>query len=95
MTSRDRALTGLGARHPESVTYRAATALPHNHRERAEAGLRGQLRLMAASDGAVPDWSTMIVEGPTEALGLHGAVWFEWVATVAAGTRAQADDRRP
>ncbi len=66
------------------MTYRAATALPHNHRERAEAGLRGQLRLMAASDGAVPDWSTMIVEGPTEALGLHGAVWFEWVATVEA-----------
>ncbi|MGY1778759.1 hypothetical protein [Geodermatophilus sp. SYSU D01036] len=64
------------------MTYRATTALPYDDRERATAGLRGHLRLMTAANGAVPDWSTLQVDGPTEAVDRHGATWFEWTATV-------------
>ncbi|MGY1830150.1 hypothetical protein ACI8AA_06920 [Geodermatophilus sp. SYSU D01180] len=64
------------------MTYRATTALPYDDRDRATAGLRGQLRLMAIADGASSDWSTMVVTGPEEAVGRHGVVWFEWSATV-------------
>ncbi|MGK5113400.1 MULTISPECIES: hypothetical protein [unclassified Geodermatophilus] len=66
------------------MQYRAATALPYNDRQRATAGLRGQLRLIAGADGTVPDWSTLVVEGPEEALAAHGRMWFEWTATAAA-----------
>jgi hypothetical protein len=70
--------------HSRSVIFRAASALPYNDRARAVAGLRGQLRLMVLAGGATPDWLTMSVEGPVEVAGLHGAVWFEWTATVEA-----------
>ncbi|MGY1730139.1 hypothetical protein ACI798_01365 [Geodermatophilus sp. SYSU D01045] len=66
------------------MTYRATTALPYDDRERATAGLRGQLRLIAIADEAVPDWSSLTVEGPTKAVGRHGVVWFEWAATAEA-----------
>ncbi len=66
------------------MTYRASTALPYSDRGRAVAGLRGQLRLTAIADGMTPDWSTMSVEGPVEGKGLHGAIWYEWSATVEA-----------
>ncbi len=71
---------------PATVTYRAAAALPYNDRNRATAGLRGQLRLMATADGATLDWSTVAVEGPVTSTGLHGAMWFEWTASVEAST---------
>ncbi len=64
------------------TTYQAATALPYDDLVRATAGLRGQLRPMAIADGATPDWSTMAVEGPTETVGRHGVVWFEWTGSV-------------
>jgi len=64
------------------MEYRAAAAYPYVNRERATAGLRGQLRLLAGDDGAACDWSTLLVEGPTEATGMHGRAWFEWTATV-------------
>ena len=58
-------------------------ALPYEHVERATAGLRGRLQLMAADDGAVPDWSTLTVTGPTTSLDARGRTWFESTATVA------------
>ncbi len=66
------------------MSYRAATALPHNEPERPKGGLREQLRLMAFADGVMPDWSTLTIEGPVEVTGLHGAIWYEWMATVEA-----------
>ncbi len=66
------------------MIYRAAAALPYPDRDRATAGLRGQLRLMVLAGGTTPDWSTLIVEGPVETPGLHGRVWFEWSASVEA-----------
>ncbi len=63
------------------TTYQAATALPYDDLVRATAGLRGQLRPMAIADGATPDWSTMVVQGPVEVTGLHGATWYKWTAT--------------
>jgi hypothetical protein len=75
------------------VRFRAAAALRYNDRQRAAAGLRGQLRVMAATVGATADWSTLTVEGPVETHGLYGAVWFEWSATVAVtGGRKLPDD---
>lgn len=62
--------------------YRAAAALPFEDRELATAGLRGQLHVMAAAAGAVPDWSTMTVEGPRAGLGTLDVGWSEWAATV-------------
>lgn len=50
--------------------------------ERAIAALRGNLRVTAARDGALPDWSTLRVTGPTEVIGARGIVWWEWTATV-------------
>ncbi len=66
------------------AAYRASAALPYYNHERAILGLRGQLRLMALANGAVPDWTTLCVNGPTKVPGLYGAVWFEWSATVEA-----------
>ncbi|SFO58039.1 hypothetical protein SAMN05660359_04479 [Geodermatophilus obscurus] len=62
-------------------TYRVTATAPYDDRERAVAGSRGQLRLMAIADSATPDWSTMTIEGPVEVTGLHGATWYEWTAT--------------
>ena len=62
--------------------YRAAAALPYDNLERATAGLCGQLRVMAGAGEATPDWSTLAIEGPTEAVGLPDRTWFEWTATV-------------
>ena len=37
---------------------------------------------MALAGGGTPDWTTMVVQGPTEVVGLHGRTWFQWTATV-------------
>jgi hypothetical protein len=66
------------------VIFTATTALPYEHLERATAGLRGQLRLLAADAGEVPDWSTLTVTGPTESVGAHGRSWYVWSAEVQA-----------
>jgi hypothetical protein len=39
---------------------------------------------MALAEGATPDWSTMVVDGPIEAVGRHGVAWIEWAAIVKA-----------
>ena len=64
------------------MLYRAAAALPSDDRERATAELRGQLRVIAAAVGSVPDWTTLVVDGPTELAEWSGQSWFEWSATV-------------
>lgn len=67
------------------MTYRATTALPYEHLERATAGLRAELRhqvLAAEGAGAQPDWSTLEVTGPVLRPDSRGTVWFEYAATV-------------
>ncbi len=50
------------------VTFTATAVLPYDNLERATAGLRGRLRLMAVDHGAdaPPDWTTLVVTGPLE-----------------------------
>lgn len=73
----------LATREPDSVIFTATAAYPYVDRDRATAGLRGQLReIAAAAEAGVPDWSTLVVDGPAEVEGLHGRVWFIWTATV-------------
>ncbi|MCZ2860562.1 hypothetical protein [Blastococcus sp. VKM Ac-2987] len=74
--------------------YRAAAALPYDDRDRVTAGLRGQLRVMAAAAGADPDWSTLRVEGPARGGEHRGTGLSEWAATVVvSGDRCLLDDR--
>lgn len=65
------------------MMYRAATALPSNDRDRATAGLQGQLRLMATAARATPDWSTLVVAGPVRRPEPLGDPLFEWTGEVA------------
>ena len=77
-----RVRTAGPARAWRSVLHATAT-YPYVHRDRATAGLPGQLRETIAGAGArVPDWSTWVIDGPTEVEGLHGRVCFVWTATV-------------
>jgi hypothetical protein len=64
------------------MLYRAAAALPNANRKQATAALRGQLRVIAAAVGRTPDWTTLLVDGPTEVPGWQGQSLFEWTATV-------------
>ena len=68
---------------PDPVTFTATAAYPYVDRARAAAGLRGQLRELAAGSDGEPDWSTFVIDGPTKHVGLHGRVWFVWTATLA------------
>ena len=65
-------------------TYRATTALPNAHRERAVATLRTQLagQVRADDEFDTPDWTTLSVYGPIEAFTDRGEVCFEYRATV-------------
>jgi hypothetical protein len=74
--------SGTNGSDHAGVTYRTTAAYPYVNAERALAALRGHLRMAAAGDGAVPDWSTLRVTGPIEIVGARGIVWFEWRATV-------------
>ena len=83
-----------GAGTHVSVMYRAAAALPFDDRDRVTAGLRGQLRVIAAAAGADPDWSTLRVEGPVRGGEHRGTGLSEWAATVVVpGGRCLLDDR--
>lgn len=65
------------------MTYQAKVAYPYAaESERALAALRGHLRAAATADGAVPEWSTLHVTGPTQVIGARGIFWYEWTATV-------------
>jgi hypothetical protein len=68
------------------MTYQAVAVLPYEHLERATAGLRGRLRLIAADDGVIPDWSTLRVTGPETSLDGRGRTWFEWTTVVEGST---------
>lgn len=68
------------------MTLTATAAMPYEHLERATAGLRGQLRELAAAADAVPDWTTLTVTGPAQDVGAHGRIWYRWTATVLAET---------
>jgi hypothetical protein len=65
-----------------SVMYRAAAALLWDDREQATAGLQGQLRVMATAGRAIPDWSTLVIDGPTEVCEPQGRTWVEWTGRV-------------
>jgi hypothetical protein len=65
------------------MTYRTTAAYPNlADADQAVAALRGDLRMAAARDGAVPDWSTLRVTGPNQVVGVRGVFWYEWTATV-------------
>jgi hypothetical protein len=78
-----------GSEHPRfdrtaaPAIYKAAAALPHDNRKRATDGLRDQLRIMAGAAGATPDWTTLVVTGPTEMDEVPDPTRFEWTASVA------------
>jgi len=63
--------------------HKAAAALPHHNRARATEGLRDQLTIMALAAGLTPDWSTLVVAGPTEMPGTQHGARFEWTGHVA------------
>ncbi|MGY1846448.1 MULTISPECIES: hypothetical protein [unclassified Blastococcus] len=76
------------------MMYRAAAAVPFSDRDRVTAGLRGQLRVMAAAAGADPDWSTLRVQGPARPVQGQNTELTEWTATVVVtGGAAALDDR--
>jgi hypothetical protein len=66
-----------------AATYQAAAALPHQNRGRATEALRDQLTIMAHAARLTPDWSTLVVTGPTEMTGTQYGARFEWTGRVA------------
>jgi hypothetical protein len=58
--------------------------MPYEHRERATAGLRAELRqqLLRARLHETPMWDTFVVTGPHEFKDLRGRTWYEYRATV-------------
>ncbi len=71
--------------HPAAVPeLTATTAPPFNRPERAAAGLRAQLRLLAVDQGLWPDWFTFTVMALDPTVDARGHAWFEWTATVEA-----------
>jgi len=77
------------------VEFLATAAYAYVNRDRATAGLRGQLREIVASAGAgVPDWSPLTVAGPVEVPGRHDRSWFVWTGRVDARiSPVEADGR--
>jgi hypothetical protein len=65
------------------VTFHATVAHPYSDRERAVAGLREELRQVAARASAgAPDWSSLVVGEPHEITDAHSRTWYVWLATV-------------
>lgn len=64
------------------MTDRAKAGFPYLDPGRAVSGLRGQLRMLAAEEGATVDWSTLRVTGPEEVTGRHGVAWYDRTAAV-------------
>ncbi len=52
----------------------ATTAYPDVPGVSATMALRGHLQELAAAADGVPDWSTLVVMGPSEVIGAHGRV---------------------
>ena len=64
------------------MIYRAAAAYPYVDVKQATAALREQLRLMALAGGGTPDWSTLVLDGPSVSAAQYGEAFFEWTATL-------------
>jgi hypothetical protein len=77
----NRRLQAIGS--DSAPTYQAAAALPHQDRGRATEELRDRLAIMAVAAGLTPDWSTLVVTGPTEMTGAQHGARFEWTGRVA------------
>ncbi len=61
----------------------ASTVLPGSDLARATAGLRGALRLeIATATTELPDWSTLVIDGPTPVPGPGRGPWYRYTATV-------------
>jgi len=66
------------------VTFHATVAHLDADRERAGAALREELRTFtAAASAGTPDWSSLVIEGPTVVSDYRGEALYVWVATVA------------
>jgi hypothetical protein len=65
-------------------SYRATVTLICSHLQRATAELRAALTDQVREDGPaeIPDWTTLVVTGPTEVFDRRGNVCFEYSATV-------------
>jgi hypothetical protein len=65
-------------------TYRASVTLESAHRDRAVAALQEEVRRLSTVERGLelPDWTTMIVEGPLETYGPKGQVVFEYRGVV-------------
>lgn len=76
-------------------TYTASVVLPYPHTSCAAAGLRAELRhrVVGHAGSQVPDWSTLLVTGPTLDRDARGRVWFEYTATLGAGRTAVQEDQ--
>ena len=66
------------------MIFTATAAYPHEHLERATAGLRAALRhqILAAGIRDLQVWNTFIVTGPIESTDRRGRAWYEYRATV-------------
>jgi hypothetical protein len=73
--------------------FRAAAALPDDDPQRAVEALRRQLLVMAAAEGATPDWTTLTVSGPAAMAGAEADARFEWTATVTVREEVSKDLR--
>lgn len=71
------------------MDFRAAAALPDDDPRRAVEALRHQLLVMAAAEGASPDWTTLTVSGPALMAGAGEDARYEWTASVAARTEVR------
>ncbi|UOY03762.1 hypothetical protein [Blastococcus sp. PRF04-17] len=73
-----------------TTVYSASAVLPYQHRQGAAAGLRAELRYLVElgyllgrqAPEECPDWTTLVVTGPTPTTDAQGREWFEYSATV-------------
>ena len=73
------------------VTFHATLAQIDSDRERAVAALREELRTFTAAAAAgTPDWSSLVVEGPTVVTAYRGDALYVWMATVATSIGGRA-----
>lgn len=75
------------------MTFRAAAALADDDPRRAVEALRQQLLVMAAAEGATPDWTTLTVTGPELMVGVEEDARYEWTACVAVRTEVSTEVR--
>src|SRR5215213_676995 len=75
----------VGPREPSALDlkFKATTALPYDHLQRATASPRAELReKVAAAQAGEPDWATLAVDGPWETTAAHRRKPYKRRATV-------------